>query len=132
MPRRNRQRRPARPAPHIDPKPVMLVVCEGRNSEPEYVQGFVDAYRNPRVKVECLGGQGVPRSVVECARDRKQQAEREAVRKDDEFDDYRHGYELAVARAARLDESAREDGEPGRNPSTGVYVLTERIRKETE
>lgn len=39
------------------------------------------------------------------------------------------GYEHAVRRAQRLADEAASANEVGRNPSTGVYVLTEAIRK---
>lgn len=38
------------------------------------------------------------------------------------------GYHEAVRRARRLDEAAAEAGEAGRNPTTGVFRLTEAIR----
>lgn len=38
------------------------------------------------------------------------------------------GYDEAVARATRLDRDAGEMDEAGRNPTTGVYRLTESIR----
>ena len=38
------------------------------------------------------------------------------------------GYEAAVARARRLDQDAIAEDEAGRNPTTGVYQLTEAIR----
>lgn len=40
---------------------------------------------------------------------------------------YREGYEMAVERAKGLDALAADVGEPGRNPTTGVYRLTESI-----
>ena len=43
------------------------------------------------------------------------------------FDDYTDGYHKAVQRAKSLDQLAESMGEPGRNPTTGVYVLTEMI-----
>jgi hypothetical protein len=46
------------------------------------------------------------------------------------YESYSAGYLSAVRRANRLDEAAESDGEPGRNPSTGVYRLTEQIRNE--
>ncbi len=45
-----------------------------------------------------------------------------------DYPKYAAGYPQAVTRAARMDESAERDGEAGRNPSTGVYKLTEVIR----
>ena len=47
-----------------------------------------------------------------------------------EYSDYAPGYEEAVRRASRLDEIAREDNEEGRNPTTGVWRLTESIRSD--
>lgn len=44
------------------------------------------------------------------------------------FNSYKDGYLQAVARARRLAEEATSDGEPYRNPTTGVYRLTELIR----
>lgn len=202
--RRNRRRRPARRSPSRDPKPLILCVCEGKVTEPEYLKGFVAHCRNPRVEVDIDAGQGVPRTLVEQAKRRKQAAEKEArQQKDDNFKfdqvwcvcdvdehpnlheaqvmardngiklavsnpcfelwlilhfrespgaQHRHrmteilkahlpgydkhvdfvqvasGYEEAVQRAGRLDRMAAEDREAGRNPSTGVWRLTESIR----
>lgn len=39
------------------------------------------------------------------------------------------GYQMAADRAARLDRDAGDMGEAGRNPTTGVYLLTESIRR---
>ena len=41
---------------------------------------------------------------------------------------YAAGYSQAVTRARRMDQDAREAQEPHRNPTTGVYELTELIR----
>ena len=38
------------------------------------------------------------------------------------------GYQEAVKRAAHLDDLATQNGDVGRNPTTGVYRLTETIR----
>jgi len=46
------------------------------------------------------------------------------------FDRLRPAYEDAVRRAVHLDRRCEERECPGDNPSTGVYRLTERIRKE--
>lgn len=45
------------------------------------------------------------------------------------FDQLRAGYGVAVKRAQELDRRCEADGQLGRNPSTGVYRLTERIRE---
>jgi hypothetical protein len=44
-----------------------------------------------------------------------------------DFDHYRDGYGRAVERARALDALASELKEPHRNPTTGVYLLTESI-----
>ena len=46
-----------------------------------------------------------------------------------DFSTYRGGYTQAVKHAIYLDEAANESGEPGRNPTTGVYKLTELIAR---
>ena len=43
------------------------------------------------------------------------------------FDDLASGYQQAVNRARRLDEDAAKMGESGRDPTTGVWELTESI-----
>ena len=45
-----------------------------------------------------------------------------------DYDTYSSGYSEAVIRAERMDCSAKADNESGRNPTTGVYLLTELIR----
>lgn len=201
---RDRERRPARRAHERNVRPVILVVTEGEKTEPDYLRGLIRACRNPRVRVTVSGEHGVPRTLVEHARDLKNSAEREARKNEDDnlaydevwcvfdvdehprldeartmaadngielavsnpcfefwlvlhrrespgcrersamqellgrligkkgkvvdFEDYRSGYGDAVRRARLLDERAREDGEAGRCPSTGVYRLTESIR----
>jgi hypothetical protein len=45
-----------------------------------------------------------------------------------EYAIYSAGYRQAAARAGQMDELAESAGEPGRNPTTGVYKLTELIR----
>jgi hypothetical protein len=204
---RSRQRRPGRRLPFRDVKPRILVVSEGKFTEPEYIHGFARACRNPRVVVEVASEHGVPRTVVEIARDRKKDAEHAARREKDDnlvyesvwavfdiddhpnigeakemardnnihlaisnpcvelwlllhFQDnpgmqdrarikkllsthvlnydkhvnyaaYSAGYSEAVNRSKQMDEAALEATEPGRNPTTGVYQLTEIIRGES-
>jgi hypothetical protein len=207
MGKRNRDRRPARREPYKDAKPVILIVTEGRVTEPEYLEGFALASQNSRVEIEVLGGAGAPRTIVETAKDRKQRAEIRAVREKDDnlrydrvwcvfdvdqhpnipnakqmardndielaisnpcielwlwlhfadppgmqdrhrlqammkkhilnynkhldYSDYASGYDGAVRRAKQLDAGAEADGEEGRNPTTGVWRLTESIRSDT-
>jgi len=203
-PRRDRHRRPARRPPFREPKPIILIVCEGKNTEPQYFDGFKRNCRNPRVEILIAREHGVPKTLVETAKEYKSMAEADAKRKRDEnlaydsvwcvFDvdehphipdarqmardndielaisnpcfelwlllhfrespgmQHRHklreilvrhvpgydkevdyaiysdGYPQAVKRATRLATTAAGAGEPGRNPSTDVYKLTEIIR----
>ena len=84
MSKRDRDRRPARRQPFKDPKPRILVVCEGRFSEPEYLNGLIIACANPRVSVEIKPGSGVPKTIVEFAKELKLQNRQEAKRGNDE------------------------------------------------
>jgi hypothetical protein len=203
--RRNRNRRPARRAPFLEPKPRILVVCEGEITEPQYLTGFKNAWHNPRVDVEIHPRHGVdPKTLVEEAKKRKQAADRAAENEEDEnlrydsvwavfdrddhahipdavqmardngielaisnpsfelwlllhfrespgmkdrkavvnllkkhvkhydksvdFEQYRDGYDQAARRAQNLQNQAIADGDPTRNPTTGVHKLTESIR----
>lgn len=203
--RRDRTRKAARREPFRAPKPTILIVCEGKNSEPQYFKGFWRACKNPRVTVRIPEGGLVPLAVVQYAKDLKQKADKAARRERDDnlsydsvwgvFDvnshpnipeacllaeqhgiqlaisnpcfelwlllhhrespganhrddiksmlkvhiqdydksvDYRAyeaGYAAALTRATRLDELAEQIREPGKNPTTRVYRLTEEIRK---
>ena len=205
---RNRQRRQGRRPAFLDPKPTILVVSEGEVTEPEYLHGLRRACRNPRVTIEVAREHGVPRTLVDFAKQYKEQAEIKAAREGDdnlaydsvwcvfdidehprvgeakemardngihlaisnpcfelwlllhfrenpgmqdrakmkdmltkhvsEYDKhvdyatYAAGYPQAVLRAKRMDESAEEAGEPGRNPTTCVYKLTELICGESK
>lgn len=76
--RRNRTRRPARHPRTRDPKKRLLVVCEGAVTEPEYIKGFVAWRRNPLVVVKIADQHGVPRTLVEAAKDARDAAAAEA------------------------------------------------------
>jgi hypothetical protein len=81
---RNRDRRNARRTAYRDPRPIILIVCEGQNTEPEYFDQFWKACKNPRVKVEPAREHGVPLTLVQVARDKKRAAEMQAEREGDE------------------------------------------------
>lgn len=193
-----------RRGPSREPKIRILVVCEGKKTEPSYIKQLQHHVRNPRVHIEPLGPAGVPLSVVETAIEKRRLADEEAKRQRDEnlrwdqvwavfdIDDHpkvteakqlaiandillgvsnpcfelwallhfadqrghiersklraelqKHlpgydkelafakmhaGYGDAVRRAQKLDDAATRASRPGRNPTTGVYVLTEVIR----
>ena len=84
MGRKDRKRRPARRPPFRDRKPVILVVTEGKVTEPEYLDGFARATKNPRVKIEVVGGVGVPKTIVEHAKEKKREADKRARREKDD------------------------------------------------
>jgi len=204
MARRYDDRSIQRRDPSRQPKIRILVVCEGKKTEPIYLRQFQHHVRNPRVHVEPLGPAGVPVTVVQTAIDLRKQAADEARRQRDEnllwdqvwavfdmddhpnvadarqlasahgirlavsnpcfelwallhFSDQRAyiergklraalqqhmpgydkelpfakvhtGYREAVHRARELDHAATRAGRPGRNPTTGVHLLTEIIR----
>lgn len=201
--RRNRARRPARGAATRSPRRRLLLVCEGRVTEPDYFRGFEQWARNSSIAIEISTEHGVPLSLVQQAVRLKEEAEEQARRERDSFLQYDQvwcvadvdehpklaearalalakGIEMAVSnpcfelwlllhfrenpgarhrhhvqdmmerfipgydkhldfdklaagvaeatrRARRLDEDAEEEGEPGRNPTTGVYRLTDAI-----
>ena len=206
MGKRNRKRRPARRVPFKESKPVILIVTEGEVTEPEYLNGFARASKNSRVRIKVVGAAGVPKTIVESAKELKRGAEEEARgAKDDnlrydkvwcvfdfdehpnipdakqmardndielamsnpcfelwlwlhfadqpgmrdrhrlqsmmkqhilnydkhvDYSNYAAGYEAAYGRASRLDEDAKAANEEGRNPTTGVWRLTESIRSD--
>jgi hypothetical protein len=84
-PRRDRERRSARRIPTREPKPCVLVVCEGAVTEPGYIKGFTTVYRNPLVTVVIASQHGRdPKALVEIAKEHKEKAANEALREDDE------------------------------------------------
>lgn len=83
--RRHRQRRPARGPASRSPKRRLLVVCEGKVTEPLYIEGFVRKTRNATVDVQIHDEHGDPRTLVEMAKSEKQQAKARAKQQGDEF-----------------------------------------------
>jgi hypothetical protein len=202
-PRRDRDRKPGRRTPFREPKPIILIVCEGKNTEPQYFDGFARDCRNSRVTIKIAPEHGVPKTLVEIAKKYKKEADAAAKRdknlaydsvwcvfdvdnhpnlsdarqmahdngillaisnpcielwlilhfrespgmqdrdrmrrllrkhvpdydKHVVYTTYSTGYEQAVMRAKRMDTSAEAEGDSGRNPTTGVYKLTELIRE---
>jgi hypothetical protein len=202
--RRDRHRRPGRRAPFLEPKPVILIVCEGEKTEKQYFEGFARDFRTP-VDVKIAPEHGVPKTLVVTAKRYKKKAEDAARKEDDEnraydavwcvfdvddhpqvadarqmaqangielaisnpcfelwlllhfrdspgmqpretmrrmlsryvpgydkrveFTVYAEGYPQAVKRAEQMDKKAEEDGDSGRNPTTGVYRLTREIER---
>jgi hypothetical protein len=203
----HRQRKPGRREPYRDPRPILLIVCEGKITEREYFEQFALHHQNSRVKIKVADDTGVPFSLVQAAKGYKRAAVKAARRERDEnlkydsvwcvFDIDEHpnvpearnmasandiqlaisnpcfelwlllhlrdspgmqnrhavqkllktyikdydkhirlvdlvsGYERAVDRARRLQDLANLI-EPGCNPTTNVYELTESILKDDE
>lgn len=86
--RRNRTRRPARGPASRNPRRRLLVVCEGKVTEPLYIKGFERKARNATVEVEIHGEQGDPRKLVEMAKLKRDTAKAQAKQQKDEFLDY--------------------------------------------
>lgn len=84
MTRRGRERRPGRRPPFREPRPTILIVCEGDITEPEYFQGLRRAFRNQLVEIRIAAEHGVPKTLVNVARDYKRGAEKQARRARDE------------------------------------------------
>ena len=82
--RRDDDRSLGRRGPTREPKHRILVVCEGKVTEPEYLRALQRASRNPRVHVEVATETGVPKTVVEVAIRLRDGAAREARRQRDE------------------------------------------------
>lgn len=201
--RRDRPRKLGRRPPFRPPKPIILIVCEGEKTEPQYFEGFKRFCRNPRVDIAIAPEHGAPIRLVEYARDRLKETRAAARRERDQnleydavwcvfdvdqhagvgearqmaidnaiyvaisnpllelwlllhfrdnpgmqsgqkiyellrehvpdydkgvdFPKYAVGYGEAVIRARRMDDAAHQVNESGRNPTTGVYRLTESI-----
>lgn len=88
MSRGNRNRRPARRAQQIEPRERILVLCEGKNTEPQYVRGFRRWCQNSLVDVVIAGAHGVPLTLVREAKRLMEDARERAKRERDEFLSY--------------------------------------------
>jgi hypothetical protein len=74
----NRERKQARREPFLDPRPFVLIVCEGEKTERQYFEEFARHHKNALIKVKVAKETGVPFSLVECARDYKQEIDQQA------------------------------------------------------
>jgi hypothetical protein len=207
MGRGDRKRRPARRKQLLNPRQRILVLCEGKKTEPEYLRGLQCWCRNHLVEIVISKERGVPLTLVKLAKEQAAQARADAQRYHDEFlafdqvwcvtdvdehpnlseaidmagangielaisnpcfelwlllhfrespgarhrhrvqammkafvarydkevdfSAYESGYMDAMRRAFALARACEADGEPHRNPSTGVAVLTEIIRRDS-
>jgi hypothetical protein len=83
-PRRDRDRKPGRRLPFREPRPIILIVCEGEKTEPQYLGGFSLACHNPRVEIQLAPEHGVPKTLVATAKKYKTTRKEEAKRERDE------------------------------------------------
>ncbi len=80
----DRKRRPGRRSPFRDPRPTVLVLCEGEETEKQYLEKFALHHKNARIKVEVASETGVPFSLVEFAKKYKREIEKRAKRQMDQ------------------------------------------------
>lgn len=108
--RRDRSRAPARRQPWRDAKPVILVVCEGEVTEPQYLNSLKGHLRNPRVSIKIEKAAGVPRTLVARAKQLRTDAERAGAPYDevwcvfdrDEHPEWKHSIDVAIAAGLSL------------------------------
>jgi hypothetical protein len=75
-----------RGAPRRLPKKKIVIVCEGKLTEPRYFQDFLTLQNSTLVSVQTIGGCGVPVSVVERAVSEREALLATARRTRDSFD----------------------------------------------
>jgi hypothetical protein len=86
MSRRNQPRKKARQRGRRSVKPRILVVCEGKETERQYLQQYKKACRNSRVELQFANESGLdPKSLVRVAKKYNRKAESEAKRQKDSF-----------------------------------------------
>jgi hypothetical protein len=76
----------ARRGPRRTPRPEIVVVCEGKVTEPRYFTEFRALYGNSLVTVTAIGGCGVPVSVVQRAIEERHSRRQAARKSGDSFD----------------------------------------------
>jgi hypothetical protein len=82
--RRNDDRALTRRAPSRAPLPLLLVVCEGEVTEPQYLRGFSQAQGANTVRLHIQAPGGDPRALVERASELRDDAAARAARERDE------------------------------------------------
>jgi len=128
-PRRDDRRGLARRGPVRDPLPLILVVCEGTVTEPEYLDGFRRAERANTVRVHIKTPGGDPLALVEHAAGVAAEARERARREEDDNQCYDEVWcVFDVDEHARLDEARRRARECGillavSNPCFELWLL---------
>ncbi|NBW08193.1 MAG: RloB domain-containing protein [Caulobacteraceae bacterium] len=62
--------------PRIEQRQRLIIACEGRRTEPEYIARFAADRRNALVTIEVVKGVGVPKTIVRRAIEEKRRAQR--------------------------------------------------------
>jgi len=88
MTRRRRTRGLARSHATREPRRRLLIVCEGKITEPKYLAALRYEHKNRLVDIEFVPDGGVPKTLVEYAVERKRGADKEARRTRDSFYKY--------------------------------------------
>lgn len=81
---RDRKKPPARPDSTLDPKPLVLIYCEGTETEPNYLERFKDSLKNQLVHVIPIGTGRSSLAIVQYAKTRRDESFEEANRKEDQ------------------------------------------------
>lgn len=71
----------------VSPKKKIVVVCEGKNTEPEYIKAFASDKKHPLVTCEPIGPVGVPKSIVDKAIQENKKLLKQAAKSGDSFDE---------------------------------------------
>ncbi len=80
---RKQPRKPARRPPFLRPKKRLLVLCEGENTERQYIEGFAKKHRESLVHVKIADETGVPKTLVQEAKRLRKNAADAAARERD-------------------------------------------------
>ncbi len=80
-----RQGVPFRRRPRLEPRKRLLILCEGKVTEPSYLKSFRQQHRNPLVHIEVVPDCGVPKTLVEIAVSRVKESQRQARRFGDPY-----------------------------------------------
>ncbi len=82
--RRGRTKQVARRKPFRTPKRRLLVVCEGENTEPQYIRGLEKYLRDATLSIEIPPERGDPKKLVEVAKEFNTDAVNDARRSGDD------------------------------------------------
>jgi hypothetical protein len=68
------------------PKFKIYTFCEGKNTEPLFIEGFSKVKGNGLVIVECVGAQGAPKQIVQACSDKMRELKKLAKKSADPLD----------------------------------------------